>query len=134
MIIIRLNQGEQGLTVDTTQVTVDSTEITVDNNLPSTTYILRYIPREFVTSANVILRDERTNQTIEQISIMEYDNGYALTPISLSNIEDRTSFELTILEADTNKLIFRGKVFCTVQDNVQDYSMNLPKTNNKIIM
>jgi hypothetical protein len=134
MIVIRLNQGIQGLTVDTTEVTVDSTQITVDNDLPSSTYVLRYIPREFVERVLIVLRDERTQNTIEQTTSMFYDNGYALSPISLINIEDRTSFELSIFEADENKLLFRGKVFCTTQDNVQDYSMNLPKTNNKIIM
>jgi hypothetical protein len=133
MIVIDLNGGLDGVTADLTTITVDLTTITVDNNNTSTAYTIKYIPRDFTENVKLIFRNELTNiETIIETTMIE-SNGLAYSNFSFE-IEDKSSFELTILKSDNNDLLYRGKAFATFETDLENYKMTKPNENNKIIM
>ena len=133
MIIINLNEGISGVTCDLTSITVDSTQITVDNNNTTLGYTIKFIPRYFVEEVIVKFRNELTNvETIIETSMTQL-NGLGYVIFSFP-IEDATSFELIVLNASNEELLFRGKAFATFQTDLENYKMTKPNENNKIVM
>lgn len=133
MIVINLNNGITGITADLTSVTVDSTEITVDNNNGGLGYEIKFIPRKFVDNVKLIFRNELNNETTTIETTMTQLNGLGYC-IFYFEIQDATSFELTVLNASNDELLFRGKSFATYQTDLENYKMTRPNVNNKIIM
>lgn len=136
MIIIKMNNGLDPITVDSTQITVDDTSITVDNNVSGfggDGYRIQFIPRYYVENINVWLRNELNNEELSQTVTMTNLNGLCECILNIPNLEDNTTFEIVINDTDDN-LLFRGKVFATTQDDLENYKLNVPNQNNKIIM
>jgi hypothetical protein len=133
MIIINLNEGISGVTCDSTLITVDSTQLTVDNNNTSLGYTIKLIPRYFAENIKLVLRNELTNEVTTIQTSMTQLNGLCYIIFSIP-IEDSTSFELTLLNALNEDLLFRGKAFATMQTDLENYKMTKPTDNNKIIM
>jgi hypothetical protein len=133
MIVINLNEGLSGVTCDLTTITVDSTEITVDNNNTTLGYTIKFIPRYFTENVILNFRNELTNEETVIETSMTQINGLCYVIFSFP-IEDATSFELTVLNASNEELLFRGKVFATLQTDLENYKMTKPNENNKIIM
>ena len=133
MIIINLNEGISGVTCDLTSITVDSTEITVDNNNTTLGYTIKFIPRYFVEEVILKFRNELTNDLTTIETSMTQLNGLGYVIFSFP-IEDATSFELIVLNASNEELLFRGKAFATFQTDLENYKMTKPTENNKIIM
>jgi len=126
MIIIDLNGGING-------ITVDSNTITVDNNNSSIGYTIKFIPRYFTEDIKLIFRNELNDiETIIETTMINI-NGICYCSFGF-DIEDKTTFELTILNSINNDLLYRGKVFATFDINLENYTMNKPDINNKIIM
>jgi len=130
---INNNYNSQPLTVDTSYITVDTSSITVDATVigePST-YSITITPREYPTDVKLILWNELLEQTnIQQCTVIN-SNGYMEIPFILSDIEDGTSFEVTVTDL-SDKLLWRGKLYCTNQTNMQEFKMNVPNAS-KII-
>jgi len=133
MIIINLNEGISGVTCDLTSITVDSTQITVDNNNTTLGYTIKFIPRYFVEEVILKFRNELTNDLTTIETSMTQLNGLGYVIFSFP-IEDATSFELIVLNASNEELLFRGKAFATFQTDLENYKMTKPTENNKIIM
>jgi hypothetical protein len=133
MVIINLNQGITGVTVDSTFVTVDSTQITVDNDNTNMGYIIKFIPRYFVDEVKLIFREKMTDQITTITTFMERIKGLGYCLFSFP-IEDTTTFELTVLDASNDNLLFRGKAFATFDTDLQNYQMIRPTDNDVIIM
>jgi hypothetical protein len=60
-------------------------------------------------------------------------NGYLHVYFTLEGIVDKSSFNAT-LESLEGELLWRGKLFATTSENIQEYSMNTKTTTNKIIL
>lgn len=136
MIVIRMNGGLNPITVDSTQITVDSTDITVDNNISGfggDGYLIRFIPRYYVENIIVTLRNELNNDELTQTVTMSNNNGICECILDIPNLEDNTNFEIVVTDTDEN-LLFRGKAFSTTQNDLENYKLNVPNQNNKIIM
>jgi outer membrane protein assembly factor BamB len=130
---INNNYNSQPLTVDTTNITVDNTHITVDATIigePST-YSITITPREYPTEVKFILWDELLEQTISQECTVINASGYMEIPFILSDVNDGTSFEVTVNDL-SDKLLWRGKLYCTNQTDMQEFKMNVPNAS-KII-
>jgi hypothetical protein len=136
MIVIRMNGGLNPITVDSTEITVDSTVITVDNNISGfggDGYLIRFIPRYYVEFINVMLRNELNNEELTQTVTMTENNGLCECIVEIPNLEDNTNFEIVVTDTDDN-LLFRGKAFSTTQNDLENFKLNVPNQNNKIIM
>ena len=133
MIVINLNQCIYGVTADSTKIIASSTLFTADNNNSSIGYEIKFIPRYFAESVKLIFRNELNNDSTTITTAMTQINGLGYCIFSFP-IEDSTSFELTVLNASNDDLLFRGKAFATYQTDLENYKMTKPNTNNKIIM
>ena len=94
-------------------------------------FAVRFLPRKFVTQCILNLRNEITNETQEYLVDMENKGGLAELTFNAS-IEDATTYEMLVTDLEENEL-FRGRAFATIQNNLQEYTMNT-KINNKIVL
>lgn len=133
MVIIDLSSGLDGITVDNNSITVDSTEITVDNNNSGVGYTIKFIPRYFTENVKLVFRNELTDIVDIVFTNMTQINGLSYCVFSF-DIEEATSFELSVYDFENNNLLFRGKAFATSQIDLENYKMTKPNNNNKIIM
>lgn len=133
MIVIKVNDFREYLTVDTTLISVDTTVYSTDATIieDENGLIVRFIPRYFVETCNLILRNELTNDVIEMSLPMVNDSGYAVLTF-IGDIINAASFEMTVKDLEGG-LIFRGKAFSTTSEDIQNYTMNT-KINNKILI
>ena len=133
MIVIKVNDFREDLTVDTIRVSVDSTLYSVDATIVINEdgLLVKFIPRYFVETCNLILRNELTDEVINLETRMIEENGLAILTFS-GDISNATSFEMTVKDLEGG-LIFRGKAFSTTSEDIQNYTMNT-KINNKIVI
>lgn len=133
MIVIKVNDFRENLTVDSTEVSVDTILYSVDATIVINEdgLLVKFIPRYFVDICNLILRNELTDEVISLELPMIDDNGIAILNFN-SDISNSTSFEMIVNDLDNN-LLFRGKAFSTNSEDIQNYTMNT-KINNKIII
>jgi LEA14-like dessication related protein len=134
MKLIKLNNPENfPLTVDNTSITVDDTNITVDLSESNNTFKIVLLPRKTVTNSVLKLENELTKvkHNLETNNLIV--NGYLHVYFTLEGIVDKSSFNAT-LESLEGELLWRGKLFATTSENIQEYSMNTKTTTNKIIL
>lgn len=76
------------------------------------------------TKINLFLFDESlsSNVSMSEIEKTSILNGYVLFSFDATLLNNR-SYQLKISDFDTNKILFRGKAFCTNQ-STQNYSIN----------
>jgi hypothetical protein len=86
---------------------------------------LRIIPREYVSSVTLKLRDDSTNEVTTATVSATTDKDYMVISYSFSLVEGHF-YDLTILSG--NDVIYKDKIFCTDQTIDQDtnsyYSVN----------
>ena len=134
MKLIKLNNPENfPLTVDNTSITVDDTNITVDLSESNNTFKIVLLPRKTVTNSVLKLENELTKikHNLETNNLIV--NGYLHVYFTLEGIVDKSSFNAT-LESLEGELLWRGKLFATTSENIQEYSMNTKTQTNKIIL
>tara|TARA_E500000318_G_C3566670_1_gene215960 strand:+ start:1068 stop:1415 length:348 start_codon:yes stop_codon:yes gene_type:complete len=73
---------------------------------------IKVIPREYVTSATMKLRDDTTNTEVSYSVSPTTDKNYLQISQALSLKEGRY-YDLTIL--DGTSVIYKDKIFCTAQ-------------------
>ena len=126
--VIKISGGIGDLTVDSTLITADSTLITADATEFYTSYELKIPYRFFNTDVNLYLFNEFTEEENNiQLTAVESD-GYMILTFNYL-FKNGETFEAKVTNDD--KLIWRGKIFATTQDNLQDFS--LTRKDNNII-
>ena len=136
MKIIKLNNPEYfPLTADNTNITVDNTNITVDQTFINEdgSYKITILPRNYYNVSKLILVNELTGETFNLETMNIINKGYMDVYFTLNNVKDKDSFKAT-LYSTTDELLWRGKLFATTQEDIQEYKMNVPTSTNKIIM
>jgi hypothetical protein len=90
----------------------------------ATEQIIQIIPRFESTNISFSIRDEETDITSTSAIVTTYSNGYMSIPFTFdfTNSEGK-SYEITV-ETAGGDLIYRGKIFITVQTDLQNYKMN----------
>lgn len=88
---------------------------------------VKIIPREYVTTATMVLRDDSTNTAVTYNVTPTTDKNYLSISQALSLKEGRY-YDLTIKNSDSD-VIYKDKVFCTAQ--TVDQSNNDYYTINK---
>ena len=101
-------------------ITVDSTLITVDNT--GTQYEFRVPYRFFTENVKFIIYDELNDLEYTIDVVAEDDQGYMKFNYEFT-FEDEKSYESKIVD-DNGKLIWRGKLYATSQEDLQNYSIN----------
>lgn len=86
----------------------------------------KVVPREYVTSSTLEIRDESLNTTQSYSITNTTDGDFLNVPATLSLVEGRY-YQMTLKKTD-GTIIYRDKIFCTDQgiDQTQDetYSVN----------
>lgn len=135
MNIIKItdNTGDS-ITMDSIEVTVDNTSITVDSNTSEviSSYFLNILPRFFADTVLLTLTNELTGEVTSLTCGATQEGNFLKISFGIE-VEENTSFSATVTDL-TEKLMWRGKVFATSQDNIQQYRVNVPDTNNVIIL
>ncbi len=124
------------ITADNTEITADNIYLTADitlNELPVDNYMICITPRDMVDVVKLILTNELTKEVINQTVSVINSNGKMYITFIVENLKDGTTFRAVVNKED-NSLLWRGKVYATNQENIQNFKMNVPSTNNKIIM
>ena len=110
-----------GITVDSTIITVDNNIITVDST--STGQYSFSVPyRFFSENIKFLIYDELNDiETIQTLTTEDVNNYMEFN--FFFDFEDSKTYESKITDLD-DKLIWRGKIFSTTQDDIQNYSIN----------
>ena len=120
------------LTVDSTIITVDSTEWTADQiSFTSSALFITVIPRDYPDVVNITFYNELKETTFTEECIVFSKNGYMDIPFTYSVFEEGDSFEITVKGLD-DKLLWRGKAYVTMDDDLQNYKLIKKDDNNKI--
>lgn len=133
MNVINLNTGLQTLTVDSTIITVDSTLITVDASYVEGDGLFSILitPRKFFPRMKLRLLNELTEkETIQECDAIKI-KGLTRIFFSIDKAKEADSFEASVYDLNSN-LLWRGKIFATAQENLQEYKMDKPNNNNII--
>lgn len=132
--IIKINEpfGEK-ITADNTLITADSTNYTADQTSTgdANVYQLSVIPRFYTSNVKLKMLNEDTSEESVMEVAAEEVNGKLVVTFSMDFI-DGNSFETTITDL-SDKLMWRGKVYATLQDDLENFTL-YPKTNNKIVL
>lgn len=134
MKIINLNELSAStlLTVDSTTITVDSTTITVDTTiLTGEEMVFKIIPREYVSEVKLKWWNELKEVAFEEECFTTTDKGYMLIPYTYRDIVEGDSFEITVTDLSDNLLI-RFKAYATMQEDLQNYKLNIANNNGII--
>ena len=86
----------------------------------------KVVPREYVTSTTLEIRDESLNTSATYSTTNTIDGDFLDIPVTVS-LDEGKFYEMTLKKAD-GTIIYRDKIFCTDQgiDQSQDetYSVN----------
>jgi hypothetical protein len=128
--VIKINELGENITVDSTLISVDSTLITVDMTAQfSGIYTLKLPYRFFSSNIKMYLWNEiKETETILELEVVE-DGGTMIVDFFIE-FEDGETFEVRITDLD-DKLIWRGKILATLQDDLENYILH--KNDNGII-
>ena len=89
---------------------------------------LKVIPREYVPFVNMYLRDDSTNLTTTITPNVQNVGNYMEISNTFNFLKEGRFYDLKIVNIQTQKIIYRDKVFCTDQTINQDtndyYSVN----------
>ena len=103
--------------------------------LPTTNaQTIKIIPRVYSTSVTMHLRDDSTNTTVSITPTAQKVGNY----IELSNVfnlKEGRFYDLKVIQTSTQKIIYRDKIFCTVQStnqsNNEHYTVNKDQYKSK---
>ena len=138
MKVIIINDGLQKVpfTADNTDITADNLDITVDSTtleVQNDTYSIYITPREYVETVDFELVNELTEErTLLEDLEVETINQLMKITFTKEGIKDNETFKAYVY--NLGNLLWRGKVFATTQTDLQNFKMNVPNGNNKIIM
>jgi len=127
------------LTVDSTLYTADTTLITADRTIENSyPYVMRVLPRKTTQEFTVTFLNELT-QTTSVIDVLYFNyDGEHLQIYFNYNFKEGDSFEITITDntiTNTKRnLMWKGKGYATMQDDLEDYVLHTKNTNDVIIM
>lgn len=127
----------QYYTADSIEITADSIDITADaiSYTISTTasYYSLVVPyRVFYSDVYVYLKDELTLATYSiDTTATEYTNGTLGLSFSY-DFQEGDSFEAAVRDRDNNILLWRGKIYATEQEDLQNFKLNNPDDNGII--
>lgn len=129
--IIKIDTLSEFLTVDNNNISVDNTNISVDATLTGpVTYLLKIPYRFYTDEVKLKLWSEiKQIETIYEITPTEEDGLMVLE--FFYDFEDNETFEVKVTDL-TDKLIWRGKIMATTQDNLEDYILHKVVNNNII--
>ena len=87
---------------------------------PQATNRFTIIPREYVTTAFMTIRDDSTNNTKEHtlglLNISISNDSYKIQNLILNLVEGHF-YDLTLYsDAEKTKLIYKDRIFCTIQE------------------
>jgi len=107
---------------------------------PTTTNKFTCIPREYVTNAVIVLRDDSTNVSVDytlvprvgDVGNIYIDNdSYAIYGFEYENLVEGHFYDLTLYsDAAKTNVIYKDRIFCTAQkgniqlDNNYFYKVN----------
>jgi hypothetical protein len=133
-VIKLIDLVDASITADSIEVTVDSTSVTVDNTSSQivATYYLDIIPRFYTTEVVATFTNELT-QAVHTLNCSAVKMGNYLRVAFMMDANNNDSFSVTVKDL-TGKLMWRGKVFATTQEDIQQYKVNVPNTNNVLIV
>lgn len=122
------------LTVDRTDITVDSTAITADMTFTeAANRTFRIIPREFADEVKLEWYDENKQALVStEDCYTTIDNVYMLVPFTKNDFIEGDQFEITIRDKNTNKVLKRDKVYCTMSSDLENFQL-VNKDNNGIV-
>jgi hypothetical protein len=110
------------LTIDTTEITVDS-NITVDSTeLVQSIHTIKIGYRFWSNNPTLILTNEMTEVTTSYDLVAESLPGIMILNF-YHQFYDGDSYEITVLSPD-EKLIYRGKLLATNQQDLQNYRLH----------
>jgi hypothetical protein len=85
--------------------------------------LLEFVPRSYPTNVDYYIISESTSVEVEVLShATTTSGGYLQITNTFSLVEDEF-YKLSVYDSATDRLVFRGKIFCTNQD-VIDYDIN----------
>ena len=136
VIILSSGSEEVPLRADNTNITADNTDITADStflNEQTDTYSIYITPREYTETVDFELVNELTKERtfLEDLEVETINQLMRIT-FTKEGIKDNESFRAYVYSL--GDLLWRGKVFATTQTDLQNFKMNVPDGNNKIIM
>lgn len=120
------------LTVDNTYITVDNTLITCDTTIiaDSDSHTFSVIPRFFSTPVKLTLWNELTSQEMVYPVDATEDDGHM--EITFSHpVKEGDTYEVRISDV-SDRLMWRGKFYCTAQTDIENFTLNPRGTDNKI--
>lgn len=122
------------ITADSLQATADSLVITADSNSSQlvSTYYIDITPRFFSTEVIATFTNELTS-TITTLNCSAIKVGNYLRVSFLLDVDNSDSFSVSITDVP-GTLMWRGKLFATNQEDIQQYKMNVPNQDNIIII
>lgn len=88
----------------------------------------KVVPREYVTSATLDIRDESTNTSTSYSITATTDGDFLNVPATLSLIEGRY-YQMTLKKTD-GTIIYKDKMFCTDQSTDQTQNESYSVNNN----
>ena len=130
--VIKINDFGEYLTVDNTNISVDNDIITVDATLTTQeNYILRLPYRFFSSNIDFVLWDEiKEEETILPLSVTKESGAMVLS--FWFDFQDGQSFEAKVLSSGDGKLIWRGKLYSTTQQDLENFKLHKTTQNNII--
>ena len=132
-----LNISPKSLTADITKISADTTEISADTTHWSPAHILKIPYRFFSDNVILILKNELTEiEDIFNLIATKYEGGYLTLTFEFEfNHIEGDSFEATLLDSVSSRLMWRGKIFTTNQDDLQNYDLyKYNKNENGVVI
>jgi len=91
--------------------------------------VIKIIPREYVTTATLLITDDQTNTTTTYANI---NPSVSVNHLQISQVFNPVlkegHFYNMVLKDSNNKIIYKDKIFCTIQGVnqtlEQDYTIN----------
>ena len=104
--------------------------------LPTTdSQTIKIIPREYVPFVNMYLRDDSTNLTTTITPNVQNVGNYMEISNTFNFLKEGRFYDLKIVDIQTQKIIYRDKIFCTAQStnqsNNESYSVNKDEYKSK---
>lgn len=133
-VIQIINSAGASITADSLEITADNTSVTADS-ITSTIvplYFLEILPRFYTDTVKLYLVNELTGNEIETTCGATKTGNYLKISFNV-NFTESDSFSATVTDLD-GKLMWRGKVFATSQQDIQQYKVNVPNNNNVLIV
>lgn len=115
-------------TIDSTLISVDSIDITVDESiLDLQEYTIKVPYRFFTSNIKLLLWNEiKQSETILNINVTENKGEMAIK--FQHPFEDGETYEVKVTDTN-NKLIWRGKILATIQDDLENYILHKVEDN-----